>query len=765
MIQQDYEKNKEILMRFINARDEVEVEKILGEPFFNNVKWRPLGGKESNYAIVAAQQSDPIDALCEKPVNSIDHLLLKECKKAGIDAEGPHAPKSMQEAVEKFFKIRGGDLTQLSDKENLELAKNIMIIADGDKRNPNIIVVDRGEGQKPDDFKDTLLSLERSNKNKIKFVQGKYNMGGTGVLPFCGKRGYQLILSRKSIELTDQNSEWGFTLIRERPNVEEGYKTTWYEYFTDFDDNIFKVNGIPLKILPDGEELIDGCFIKLYSYDLPHPSLITINLWQELNSRLFAPAFPILVVENRKDEFDMSRKRGHSFMIGNKFRAMKNKNVYKTISIKSSLQGFGNNTIEVTIFKHSSKTNDVNVTDTYTQKKECVFLTQNGQRHFAIGRSTFNAKTNLAYLADYVMVHVDLTHIDRTKSKIFMASRDRARDSEDYRELQKKIFEDIKEDLQIIAINKEYQQLEMQSIARDSKIEDDIANIMNKNPSLWDLFNPESSSLELDNIGKNKKPPFTGQYIPTFLRVKGYFGPGDRTKAIPCNGEPAYEYLLTDAQNNYLTREVDGGTLEVSYPKELLVTYHEPFNGKIVLKMTAPNNAIVGDIVGMLTVKLTRPNDSPLVCNINLEYYLPKKTNQPKAPRKPRTSGSNIPTLDRVTSVGWGKFSWDETYIAKVEPDVIHVNMECKHLTDYLKTRPTAHKEKICNTFAMAMYFHSLALHSELKDNPNYEEIFKKCMSSCARASLPVLYDAIANSFTELLKATTQQAFATKLEV
>lgn len=752
--------NLQILMRLVKARDEDEVEKILDESFFNNVKWKPLGGKESNYGIVAAQQSDSINALCEKPVNSIDHLLLKECKKAGIDPEGPLAPQSMHKATAKFFEIPNGDLTQLSEERNLELAKNIMVIADGNKRNPNIMVADRGEGQIPDDFEKTLLSLERSNKNKIKFVQGKYNMGGTGVLPFCGKHGYQLILSRKSVALTNENSEWGFTLIRERPNVDEIYKTTWYEYFTDANDKIFKLKGSPLKILPDEKEFVDGCFLKMYSYDLPHPSLITINLWQELNTRLFAPALPVLIVENRIDEFELKRKRGHSIMFGNKFRAVKNKNVYKTISIKSSLQGFGNNTIEVTIFKHSTKTGEKNDTDNYTRKTECVFLTQNGQTHFAIGRSTFNAKTNLAYLADYVMVHVDLTHIDRNKSKIFMASRDRARDSEDYRDLQKKIFDDIKEDLQIIAINKEYQQLEMQSIARDSKIQEAIINIMKKNPDLWDLFHPTDSSLaELDNSGKSKKPSFVGQYIPTFLKLKGYFGPGDCTRAIPCNSEPAYEYLLTDAQNDYLTREVDSGTLEVIYPKELLVTYHEPFNGKIVLKIIAPRTARQGDIAGQLTVKLTRPNDSPLLCNINMEYYIPRKTEVTKTPRKPKISGSMIPELHKVTSVEWGKFSWDETDIAKVEPDVVHVNMECTYLTDYLKTRPSLHKEKISNMFAMAMYFHSLVLHSELKDNQDYEEIFKKCMSASARASLPVLYDANANAITELLKAATPQAF------
>ena len=40
-----------------------------------------------------------------------------------------------------------------------------------------MIIYDDGEGQCPQDFEDTFLSLVSGNKNEIQFVQGKYNMG------------------------------------------------------------------------------------------------------------------------------------------------------------------------------------------------------------------------------------------------------------------------------------------------------------------------------------------------------------------------------------------------------------------------------------------------------------------------------------------------------------------------------------------------------------------------------------------------------------
>ena len=226
---------EKMFYKLVKAKNETEVEKILQDSFFNNVMWKPLGGTDNNYATVTNQQSDPVNALCEKPINSIDHYLLKKCKLTGDIPEGEKSPHSMKEALEKYVNIPKGDFMNLPQEQIKELSKNIRIIADGTKTQPNIIIADKGEGQRPEDFENTLLSLQKGNKKKIKFVQGKYNMGGTGVLPFCGTKGYQLILARKSIELEGNDSEWGFTLVREKPDVSDAYKTTWYEYFTDSD--------------------------------------------------------------------------------------------------------------------------------------------------------------------------------------------------------------------------------------------------------------------------------------------------------------------------------------------------------------------------------------------------------------------------------------------------------------------------------------------------------------------------------------------------
>jgi hypothetical protein len=756
MTRWDFDKNEEILYKLIRAKNEDEVETILNDLFFSEVEWLPLGNDESNYSIVNVQQSDPINALCEKPVNSIDHILLKMCKKQGIDPEDPGSPQSMREAVEKFFQITNGDFTKLSEDEIRKLSYNIMIIADGDAKRPNITIVDAGEGQHPDDFENTLLSIRNGNKSKIKFVQGKYNMGGTGTLPFCGRKGYQLILSRKSTELIEK-SEWGFTLVREKPDVPESYKTTWYEYFTDKDHKIFRISSKSLRILPDGKELVDGCFIKLYNYDLPHPSFVTTDLWRDVNKRLFSPALPILVVENRTDVFNVTKgKNDTKLMLGNRERALKNKrDIHKIIPINSRIEGFGDIKIEVAVFKHSNETEGRNKAVEYTSTNDAIYFTQNGQTHFPVTRSTFKTRTGFNHLGEYVMVHVDLSHIARDKSKIFMASIDRARDSSDYRYLEKRIFEDISENDQLKFIEEEYAKLDEYNVVKDSKINDAISKIIKANPHLWEIFESGGMIVEMDRKGFSPNQAFVPQYIPTFLKIKGVKETIEHEKQIPIDGSSTYIQFRTDASNDYFERENDRGELIIDWPKNYLDgSYHPLYNGLISFKLrNTKKYAISGDKIGILSVKITRPKQSPLECDVHLYYGISQRDGE-KQEHKQKKKGYSFPQVDWVDDDRWAEFGWNETDIAKVDPDYVHINSKCKYLIEYKNRKPTKDEPLITNNFGLSVYFHALLLHYEIKDYSNYDDIFKKAITSSAKSSL-LLHDITKIPIEEILRMTS----------
>ena len=113
-----------------NAPTEDEVDNLISKhpEVFKDENWFPLGGDEKMFGIVRGQQSNPIAALIEKATNCIDAILMKNCFEAGIDPKSSSAPKTMNEAIEKFFpEHKQWDLQTFRRKQSEE----IQIVADG----------------------------------------------------------------------------------------------------------------------------------------------------------------------------------------------------------------------------------------------------------------------------------------------------------------------------------------------------------------------------------------------------------------------------------------------------------------------------------------------------------------------------------------------------------------------------------------------------------------------------------------------------------
>lgn len=167
-----------IFRKLFEAKTEKELDDYIeNQPgIFKNENWKPIGGTESNFSIIENQQSNPIAALVEKVTNSIDAILMKKCIEAGIDPKGEESPKSMDAAIEMFFgaEAKNWDLKTFRRSQSEE----IQILADGPTKESAVVIYDNGEGQHPEMFESTFLSLMKGNKNEIQFVQGKYNMGG-----------------------------------------------------------------------------------------------------------------------------------------------------------------------------------------------------------------------------------------------------------------------------------------------------------------------------------------------------------------------------------------------------------------------------------------------------------------------------------------------------------------------------------------------------------------------------------------------------------
>ena len=201
--------NETLAISLLEADSEEEVIAILEERelWDRPEAWRLYGDRDGNFAVIGNQQSRPEAALVEKIVNAVDARLLHECLSRGIDPTSVEAPSSLREAVARFVEgsepvgETGGALRFWSQDRQLKQAQLITLAVTGPtatKGSPSLTIADCGEGQTPEMMPDTFLSIDRENKLRIPFVQGKFNMGGTGALKFCGREGLQLIISRRA---------------------------------------------------------------------------------------------------------------------------------------------------------------------------------------------------------------------------------------------------------------------------------------------------------------------------------------------------------------------------------------------------------------------------------------------------------------------------------------------------------------------------------------------------------------------------------------
>lgn len=297
----------EICFRVLRAESEREVDDIVVTvPELSDAgNWHPIDGRETNFNVVTNQASTGGKALTELCTNMVDAVLLKHAYQQGIDPTGSEAPQSVIDGVRDLVKLRGarsGVLAEVDDSRYLqEFAESNLVIGvtGGTRRNDSLCFtfIDNGEGQHADNFEDTFLSLSKGSKSGIPFVQGKYNMGSSGVLSYCGRRWYKLIISRRY----DHSGNWGWTLVRRRP----GSGTPIAEYFKMPD-------GMPTfaesSILPmrrgDGEpddkvSISSGTVIKLFDYQMESTASFR-NIRETLNENLVSTILPFRLMDYRQ---------------------------------------------------------------------------------------------------------------------------------------------------------------------------------------------------------------------------------------------------------------------------------------------------------------------------------------------------------------------------------------------------------------------------------------------------------------------------------
>ena len=747
------------------AQTETELNAIIlsNSLFANNDNWYPLGGNDSNFGIVENQQASPVAAIVEKLTNSIDAILMKRCTEENIDPKSLLAPRTMQEAVEQFFEndYKNWNLASFAKEQ----AKDIQIKADGPKTDTSLIIYDNGEGQHPEDFERTFLSLVRGNKNDIPFVQGKYNMGGTGALVFCGKHRYQLIASKKH----DGSGKFGFTLVRRHPlsgGEAQTKKNTWYEYFKiNGEIPSFEIDTLDLGI--HDRLFKTGTVIKLYSYKLPPGNkLVSRDLNLSLNEYLFEPALPILTVDTKERYPNDRGLERHIF--GLKRRMEENSKYiqdYFTIDADDSKIG----KMKITSYVFNTKLEGKDVKETKeTIKKEFfknsmyVLFSVNGQVHGFYTSEFATRALKMQLLNDYLLVHVDCTAMNYDfRQELFMGSRDRLKDSDEARELRKVLAEHLKKS-KLDDIHKERKN----HISMDSGDTNELLKNFTKNlPLNNDLMKLLNQTFKLEDTKQDKKKEkkkekekatkeekkFEPKRFPSFLKFKG----NGKTNAVklPLGGEKTIK-LETDVENHYFDRSDEPGKIEVSLleenendttggtkpgtPKNISekfdVVTSSPDQGTIKVALHPTKEVQVGDNIP-IKISLDSPSETFeeivwIEISEQQEEKKAKEKQEDKAEQvglpqfhlvvKEREEGQEkLLTWDDVEAAG-KEIGFDTVMVTMSDGEQlsdIYINLDSKVLKNY-KAKLAQHtkREYAEKKYITSVYFHTLFLYTITKN-------------------------------------------------
>ncbi len=553
---------KDFCEMLCHAQTEDNVTDIIGkmESCFH-VGWKPYGGTTGNYSSFENQQTTAEGALMEKIVNSIDHKLIRQCRAKGINPSSDSAPQSMQEAKRVLF-----------TQEELE-KEIIWVLADGSKKEMNVTVADDGEGQAPERFEQTLLSLQSGNKNNVPFVQGKFNMGSTGAAVFCGNHKYQLIMSRENRVLTGKEGQIGFTIVRKHKRTEDEQrilKSTWYEYMT-INGEIPAFHADKIVLCQDFNERYtyrDGTVVKMYNYQLKNKGQAFQTLKATVNSLLYETAFPIAIHESRRS-FERVKERNGITNISKGCLHLLTSKEDKNIEFKSEnnlITGASFGKVSISMYVYSSKI-DTNTLNGVGLRTPVVFL-MNGQVQYSFGVPYVTSQLGFKLIKKHLFVVVDCSELskDFQDDGFFMANRETIRQSENSKHLIDTITKYLKNEQNLIRLNKERAAQQVSSKGTQ-EIFEKLLGRSQKGDFLESMFKiddygTQSSKQKKTNKNKHNDDALVLNKFPTYVKMKGE--EANNTKNVHVEKGKGFTVTMElDAEDDYFSRSIDKGEFRI----------------------------------------------------------------------------------------------------------------------------------------------------------------------------------------------------------
>lgn len=742
--------DKELLLELLAADTEadaivaLERRALLSEPS----RWRALGNMPNNQSVVHAQQSNAGAALVEKFTNGLDAILLRHCKANGTDPRGPDAPQAMGSAVKQFF----GDLSEKTPQEIRGIAEeNLLLYATGSKSRPCLSIYDAGEGQLPKDFSRTFCSLvygseEGSYKGAVPFVQGRFNMGGTGVLPFCGDgRKLQLIVSRVPSDVVDAPHEWGFTLFCFFPSKQN---PSW-RYLVGPDGEVLTADSEPLALVPklgakSGEVCAprerrapSGTLIKMYEYKAPR-SNICGELFRKLEDYLLRPALPLRLIECRPEY----KANVMGVTVWNRLSAWSGDKLEEGFEEGASIQiKLSTSEVipaEVRVFK-ASKGSTSDEEHPQTGLRALI----NGQSHARRDAQFFRSKAvDKEHIAGSILVTLDCTNLGQdSRNALFMSNRETFREDPLLNELLKKLQKELHDHEGLTELNQRRYEEKIANATSDEDGLNALEDLLATDPTLADMFGSmvagraaaRTLSAKPGSKVLGKRKPFKGEEFPSYFRRAD--GQVIVQIELPRGGEARVSFL-TDVKNNYFSRTKNQGVC--SFAGYTAPTFHL-FNGRLTFTFQGDKQIAEGAIFTTEVEISDSAGHGPFKLIVNGLVVAPREKTTHEPPNKdPKVD--NAPSRPDIIEVLKGLD--DPPITVERAPDTkrlqLAINKGSRFLIDAKQLRPAEEEAAVEFVFKYGMALIAMGLLDAIKKKPEWEADEVTCRQKVAESAVGV---------------------------
>jgi hypothetical protein len=657
----------------------------------------------------------------------------------------------MPAAVDQFLGDVAQQLADFPSSAGTKAARSyaeehLVLYATGSKERPSLSLYDAGEGQLQADFPSTFCSLIHganggSYKGAIPFVQGRFNMGSSGALPFCSERHkLQLILSRvpPSIIGTDSH-EWAFTVLCFFPSSQD---PSWH-YLVGPDGEVLTAGTDALPLLPKKNAASGvvspprewkvgfGTLVKMYEYKAPR-SNICGELFRKIESYMLRPPLPLRLVECR-----------HEY----KAHVMR-ATVYDRLSVwgKDKLEpGFENGAslsveldstgesipVDVRVFKSTTGSGKTKSDAQHPLTGMCALI--NGQSHARRDTQFFKTKAvDKEHIAGSMLVLLDCSGLGQaSRNALFMSNREIFRQDPLLEDLFKKIQRELKNHDALIALNQQRYEEKVKNAVDDEDGLKALESLLSQDKDLAELF---GTNLPGSVAGKSgKKTPgttsitpakkFEGSAYPTF------FARADKTTSAAAEIEPGGTTrvsFLTDVENSYFSRWKHRGK---ETRTGAIVPTSNLFNGRYTLTYTADKKAAVGSTLSSHVVITDNNGSGPFALDVQLTVIAAKPKPKPKANKPPKKQSYQSHSRPSVREMA--KDPSDNPIEIEAIPNSerlqLILNTESELLQHAKDMRPPEEEAAVTFVFKYGLALATMSLIEAAKKTPEWAEDQAAC--------------------------------------